>query len=340
MAGSKVSIYDIAELAGISAGSVSKILNNKGNFSQKTRERVLAIAQEQGYVANFAAKSLRDAHTRTVGIVTPDISNDFFSSIIQGVEVLLREAGYTSYICSFSNDPDVERDCVRSFLQKQVDGFAFIGGRWAIDLAGLGVNVPSVCIDHDATDGSDCVVVNSDMAGMAYDATSVLARRGCERVAALNVSSLTTSTPGLQLLDGYHRALVDAGMEVIPELYLTSKHRVRSYMEAEELVSECLEAGLAPDGIVAVGDRVALGAINALVKRGLVPGKDVKVIGMDNSVYSRIVTPAVSSIDRNVAGMAREASQALLAMLGGKKPERSRIIIPHRVIERATTLGE
>ena len=112
MAKRTVSIYDIAKLAGVSTATVSNVLNEKGSYSQKTRDLVLRIAREQGYVANFAAKSLRESSTKTVALLTPDVSNDFFSTLVLKVEGLLRTAGYSSYICNTGNDSEREDEYV------------------------------------------------------------------------------------------------------------------------------------------------------------------------------------------------------------------------------------
>ena len=107
-------------------------------------------------------------------------------------------------------------------------------------------------------------------------------------------------------------------------------------MEAAQLVGECLDAGYGFDGAVALGDRVALGVVNALKERGVAVGTDVRVIGMDDSIYSRISSPAISTVRRNTGQLAKKGVEALLA---GKEPAQTHVVVPHEVIERATTLG-
>lgn len=97
--------------------------------------------------------------------------------------------------------------------------------------------------------------------------------------------------------------------------------------------------GFGLDGIVALGDRAALGACAAIGKRGLVVGRDVLVIGTDDTLYARIARPALSSVNRHVGQMAERGVQALLAMMAGERPAQTQIVIPHEVVERASTLG-
>ena len=100
-----------------------------------------------------------------------------------------------------------------------------------------------------------------------------------------------------------------------------------------------IDGGYAFDGLVALGDRVALGAVNALKVRGIRVGVDVRVMGMDDSIYSRISSPAISTINRHTDEMAERGVDALLAMMQGADPQAQDLVVPHEVVERATTLG-
>ncbi len=339
MAKRAVSIYDIARLAGVSTATVSNVLNSKGNYSNATRDRVLEIAREQGYVANFAAKSLRESRTKTVALVTPDVSNDFFSTIVLAAEGDLRAAGYTSYVCNTANDAEREASYVRDLLSKQVDGIVYIGGTSTVAIE-ASVDVPVVHIDHMGTAGvAREVYVGNDMPAVVHDMTSTLLAHGCRRIACVSVSATLYHTPQNDLLQGYRDCLRENGLPAGEALVLQGAHQEKSYVEAEGLVGAYLDDGGALDGIVALGDRVALGAVRALIARGRAVGTDVRVIGMDDSIYSRISMPAISTVHRNTGQMAREAVGALLAMMDGGQPERRAITVPHEVIERESTLG-
>ena len=335
-----VSIYDIAQLAGVSTATVSNVLNNKGSFSQKTRDLVLRIAREQGYVANFAAKSLREASTKTIALLTPDVSNDFFATIVLKVEGRLRTAGYASYICNTANDHEREDEYVRDLISKQVDGIVYIGGATRRPINAT-ADLPVVHIDHTGSTGmAREVYVGNDMGALAYDMTKTLLAHGCTRVALASVSASLYRSEEHDQAAGYYACLAEMGIAVDQSLILEGPHRQTSLIEAEQLVGECLDAGHRFDGVVALGDRVALGVVNALKARGVAVGHDVRVIGMDNSIYSRISSPAISTVRRNTDVMAERAVKALLAMLRDEKIAETSIVVPHEVIERETTLGE
>lgn len=339
MAKNTVSIYDIAQLAGVSTATVSNVLNRKGSYSQKTKELVERIAREQGYVANFAAKSLREASTKTVAIITPDVSNDFFSTLVLDVEGLLHEAGYAAYICNTANDDEREREYVYGLLSKQVDGIAYIGGRTREPLQAA-TDVPVLHIDHTGSTGMRREVsVGNDMDALVCDMTETLFARGCARVALVGVSAALYRSKDQDQAAGYYHYLANHGIEVDQSLVLEGPHRRSSLIEAEQLVADALDGGRSFDGVVALGDRVALGVVNALKARGVAVGRDVRVIGMDDSIYSRISTPAISTVRRNTTEMAERGVEALLAMLRGEGLQDVHIVVPHEVVERMSTLG-
>ncbi len=339
MAKRAVSIYDIARLAGVSTATVSNVLNEKGSYSAKTRDLVLRIAREQGYVANFAAKSLREASTKTVAILTPDVSNDFFSTLVLGVEGRLREAGYSSYICNTANDQERESSYVLDLLSRQVDGIVYIGGMTRVPIE-ANVDVPVVHIDHTGTTGVRReVFVGNDMPSLSYDMTSTLFDHGCKHVALASVSASLYRTAEHDQAAGYYNYLSQHGIRLDKNLVLEGAHRQPSIVEAEGLVRGCLDDGFEFDGVVALGDRVALGVVNALKSHGIKVGRDVRVIGMDDSIYSRISTPAISTVNRHTDEMAERGVEALLSMLAGDDPVDDHIVVGYEVVERTTTLG-
>ena len=117
--GKSSSMRQIAVAAGVSVATVSHVINGSGRFSEDTRKRVEAAIEEYGYVTNMAAKSLRVAQSRTIGMIVPDISNDFFSKIALHVERELATEDYSVFVCNSANDPARERDYFRTLASKQ-----------------------------------------------------------------------------------------------------------------------------------------------------------------------------------------------------------------------------
>lgn len=338
MSGKAVSIYDIARLAGVSTATVSKVLNGKGSISQATKDRVLEIAQREGYVASFAARSLSRGDTHTVGILAPDVSNPFFSGLVRRVETLLYDAGYVCYVCDTGNDVDRARRNLESLAQRQVSGLVFVNGRYELEDLGIVDGLPVVEIDPVIRSKRPWTVsVGNDFSAMARDAVRLLARRGCRRIALLSVFTGATSSDGEWM--GLRATLAEFGLTPDRNLVLVGSHRKESRVEAAELVGQCLDDGYRMDGIVCLGDRIALGACQALRERGLEIGRDVLVVGMDNSLFSQVAVPAISSVDRHEDEMAECGVEALLSMVRGEEPEEDRITVGYDIVERESTLG-
>lgn len=324
-----------------SKATVSNVLNGTGRVGEETRQRVLQIAEREGYVANFAAKSLRAAETRTVGIVTPDISNVFFSSIVMRLERELYNAGYASFACDTENDPQREASYIKSMLHKQVDGLVFVNGKRRLDLSALPTKVPTVVLDRITTGTHERFVsVDNDVRQMTHDMTKTLLDHGCTRIAFVSVSASTAPLTENARYVGYIEALAEAGARLDQRLVLRGQHVKPSNLEAEELVGSLLERGEPVDGIVAIGDRVAIGAMTALEEHGLNVGSDVLDIGCDDTPIARLFTPTLSSVNRNVDKLASRAAEALIALMNGAALEQTQIIVDHQVVERASTLGQ
>lgn len=335
-----VSVYDIAELTGVSATTVSNVLNGRGRFSNKTRDLVLKVAQEQGYVVNLAARGLHSGRSHTAGIITTDVSNDYFSSIVLEIERLMRTSGYTSFICNTLYDPDQLVAYVQELRQRNSDGIFIVGGTAPDNLAAL-TSQPLVLIDFysNGTLPANSVTVRTDLFQATADQVVTLARHGCRRIVFLLLDAPGSYRPGHPIYQGYRAGLAACGLPLYEELELIGPHRKKSRMESRELVLDLIDSGAEFDGVLAVGDRQALGAVEALQERGLTPGHDVRVIGLDNSLYSQLYTPSISTVERNTDEMARVGAKAMLAMIEGKEPDAHEFTIPHRIIERATTLG-
>jgi len=210
---------------------------------------------------------------------------------------------------------------IRSLTERQVDGLLFVAGGTPLtrELVGPDVHVVAICRPTDETFG-DCTEVNNDMRKIIYDGISHLARKGCVRIAFLAVFTGAPARFARWLEPSYRAALEDAGLRLDRNLELVGPHEEPSYLEAELLVGECLDGGWAPDGIFAYGDRLALGAMNTLVARGLIPGRDVRVLGLDDSALARMSSPTLSSIARDPECLAKNSVEALLSLMEGGQP--------------------
>lgn len=334
-----VSIYDIAQAAGVSAATVSNVLNDRGRFSEKTRVLVTNTAKQLGYMPNLAARGLREQRTNTIGIVTPDVSNDFFSAIVLTLERAMHEHGYTSFICNTWYRNAENADYLAELKQRGVDGIFFVGGESLGDLALLG-DTPCALIDYPLPERPRrFTLARNDASQAVFDQAELLISRGCTSPAILMTTSFDDLSKETIMLPGFKRCLTKHGIAYSDDRALVMTHEKTSQQSARDRMAQALAGDFAFDGIVCIGDRIALGCCEELAAHGIKPGIGVKVIGLDNSLYSRLGAFGISTVERNTDVMARFAIDTMLSMLAGKEPSVQELIVPHRIIERASTLG-
>ncbi|WP_058270344.1 LacI family DNA-binding transcriptional regulator [Olsenella massiliensis] len=333
-----VSIYDIAKVCGVSAATVSNVLNDRGRFSQRTKRSVLKAANDLGYAPNLTARSLRVASTKTVAIITPDVCNDFFSNIVLHIERGMYLKGYASYIANSSYRSSVVNEYLQNLYQRGIDGYFLVGYTGEEDFSII-ADKPCALLDYTGPSRPDqyFLAVN-DIGAMIRDQVRVLADRGCTRIALSVINTDDSFSQGGSLYNVFRDALQKNGLHFNPQLLLSGPHLKSSRRDSYERVSKALSSGLAIDGIAAIGDRLALGALEAVRDHGLKVGHDVKVMGIDDSLYSQISHPAISTISRNTNQLAMSCVEAMSDMLEGIELPCHEIVIPHKVIERESTL--
>ena len=335
MASGRPSIRDIAQLAGVSVATVSRVINDNGRFSEETRKRVLKVIDESGYVANMAARSLRSSKSGNIGMIVPDISNDFFSSVALHVERELAGQGYSVFVCNSGNDAEREKNYFRTLTSKLVDGIICISGLNSLNADLLTSRIPVVCVDRYPDSARFVPRVSSDDVKASRMATEHLIDRGCRHI--LFMSSFTVDYGRRDREAGYREAHAAHGRAPKESdlIYITGAKP--SMVEAEELITRYLdEHGCDFDGIFASSDHAAVGCLNALRTAGIdVPGQ-VRLAGYDDSVYSRLTSPQITSVQRHTDQLAARGCEALLTLLSGEVPPLE-TFVPTELVERESS---
>lgn len=333
----KLSIRDIARMADVSVATVSRVINNNGRFSEETRQRVQKVIDENGYVTNMAARSLRSSKSGNIGMIVPDISNDFFSAIALHAERFLAGKGYSVFVCNSGNDPEREMDYFRTLTSKLVDGILCISGLNTLEDDLLTSRVPVVCIDRYPENARAIPRVSTNDVEASRVATEHLIEQGCQNI--LFVSSYTARHSKRDREDGFIQALTAHGLPspVENRIYITGEQP--SMVEAETFLTELLQQrGLDFDGIFCSSDHTAVGCLRALRAANVdVPGQ-VRVAGFDDSIYAQLTTPSITSIQRHPDQLARRGCEALLQLIAGETPPLE-TYVPADLVIRDSTLS-
>jgi LacI family transcriptional regulator len=310
-------IRDVARLAGVSIGTVSKALNAGGRLSQETRNKVLQIARQIDYRPNDLAQSLHRTRSMTVGIISSDSFGRFTLPIVEALEQQLADQGIAIFMCNATDDPARERQHINQLLGKRIDGLV-VTSRRADERPPVGPlppGLPVIYVYSRPNDHSALSLVPDDEGG-ARQAVHHLLSLGRRRIAHITGPERFEAV-GLRHR-GYVSELQAAGLEPAPGFYLSGTW---SEGWGRDAVAQLFDSSRpTPNALFCGNDQIARGAIEALRERGIDVPTQVAVIGFDNwDVMTLGVRPPLSSIDMNLTELGREAGRTLLAMMGGER---------------------
>lgn len=320
-----VTLADVAKAAGLSGSTVSRALSAPEKVNPRTRERVRKIAEEMGYVPNHTARSLTSGRTDILGLVMPDISNPFFPPIIKAVQARAQAKGRTILIAD-TDERSADEPLRASEMRARVDGLIFVSPRSETtvltELARLG---PAVFVNRVVPDQTSIIIDSGD--GMRQ-AVEHLAALGHRTIAYLNGPRRSWSNQ--QREKAVTEAAVEFGLTV--REYGPFEPQVQSGVQAADLI-------LASDitGVIAYDDLIALGVMARLNERHVAVGRDMSIIGVDDSPMSSMAYPTLTTVA--VPGMQAGAAavDAIVRRLDAPDGEPETITLETRLTVRSST---
>lgn len=292
---SRTTITEIAKELNISASTVSRALNNNPAISKKTREAVIELAKKRNYLPNLLALNLLKKRTNTIGVIVPEITSYFFSSIISGIQDLLNPLGVNMIIGQSNESFEEEKSLVRTFASIRVDGFLISPSSKTKNFDHLKIltenNIPLVIFDRDC-EGLEVDKVFVDEYKGAFQAVEHLIKSGCRRIA--HIAGPFTLSTARHRLKGYEDALKLHGLPVNKEYIVesrgfTPKHGIRPTKQLLTLQNP-------PDAIFTINDGVAIGAMFVLKEAGIIIPDQISLIGFDDDPHSSYFKPSLSTV--------------------------------------------
>lgn len=339
-------IRKISEQTNLSIATVSKALNGKNGVNQKTRDMILAVAEELNYQPNLNARSLKSGRSRTIGIITEDFTVFNAPFIMDSMAAACDEAGYHYIIGNmrfyqrYGNIPSDEEESaaivhstIRDMLSKQVDGIIYLGchSHRIVSLSGhKGIKfVCAYCISSDPS--ISYVTYNDEKA--AFEITELLIKQGANRIGM--ITGPAESVHSINRTRGHQEALFANGIPYNPKLTLAGDwERDSGYQMGEQLVKEGVNA------IFAHNDLMALGVLEYCNAHDIAVGKDLKLIGFDNREVSTVCRPMLSTVALPLYEIGQTAIRLMLDILNGKAPSKTgEISLNCSIIERESTKG-
>lgn len=330
---SKVTIVDVAAAAGVSFGTVSRVINNDVHVKPTTRERVLAAMKELDFVANRQARSLAGGKSNLVGVLVPDLGTGYIGEIIRGIDAELVETGYDLMLFTTHRTAVKEANYVANLAQDTVDGLLLVLPRNPVDYTGTleQRKFPFVLIDHQGT-GEDCPAAGATNWQGAYNATDYLIKLGHHDIGF--ITGWLDLGAAVDRLEGYKTALRYHHIPVRPELiYEGTFNQLDGYSGAQRF----LELENPPTAIFASNDVMAMAAMDAAREHGLRVPEDISVLGFDDIPQASLVHPALTTVRQPLEQMGRAATQMLLEILKNPNSKPGRISLPTELIIRDST---
>ena len=306
-----MTIKDISAQTGYSVGTVSRVLNNQPNVSEKARQVILEAANRSGFQLNANAKQLKQQHSNAILVVVKGTSNELFSSLVESIQTHMNEKPQALVVDYLDEDANEVLRALQLCREKKPLGILFLGGNRDHFLADFGkITVPSVLVTNDASGLSfaNLSSVSSDNALAARTAIDNLAALGHRKIAVIGGDRETSDTTKLRY-QGCMEAFQTHGIGFDGELDYES---VRfSFEGGYKAAQNLLRRGREFTAIFAMADIMAIGAIRALRDAGLRVPEDVSVMGFDGLLIGQYLIPTLSTIRQSVEELAALSIQIL-----------------------------
>ena len=319
---SRTTITDIANQLGVSPATVSRSLNDHPAISAKTKKAVVRLARKLNYQPNQLALNLLQKKTNTIGVIVPEITSHFFSSIINGIQDLVNPLGVNMIIGQSNESYKEEKRIIQTFMSISVDGFLISPSSKTKKFDHLNAlvdnNVPLVIFDRDC-EGVNVDKVFVDEYSGAFQAVEYLIQSGCRRIA--HISGPPTLSTSRHRLKAYKDALNKNGIEeneeyIIPTRGFTPKHGINP-------TKQLLALEKRPDAIFAVNDGVAIGAMFVIKEAGIKIPDDISVIGFDDDPHSCYFKPSLSTIWQPTYELGMLSARLLMKRINSKTNDAS-----------------
>lgn len=325
-----VSIKDVAEAAGVSTATVSRVLSNGLHVRPEVRERVMATVERLGYRPNLVARSLRSQQSNTISLIVSDISNPFFTAISRAVEDTAYAQGFSVLLCN--TDEDAEKEAIYLGLMRDMSVAGTIMSPTRQTIANFSESdfpFPVVVVDRPISD-RDVDAVLLDNVDAAYRLVTHLIEQGYRRIGAL-CSEMST---GLERQIGYEKALRSHGLAPKTEYMKYVAPRAEAGYAA---TLKILDAAEPPDALFTANSLLGVGALQAIRERNMAIPGDIALVTFDETTWATLVQPAITLIAQPTYEIGRTAAELLLQRIADPDRPTRQVILKGQLQVRGSS---
>jgi LacI family transcriptional regulator len=330
----RTTIRDIADLAGVSIATVSRVLNDRPDVAPETREYVMQVVRAQGFSTNRGARGLSSGRTGMIGLTLPLVADAYFGPILSGAAEALYESDMRIVLAPTLHQHDREVSLLERLMGGTTDGaILMLPEESAEELLTLQQQgFPFVIVDPREAPPDGIACVSAMHADGAKQATEHLLALGHRRIGAIAGPAGWYATE--ERLIGFRSALAGAGILLDPDLVVHSDWRIPRGTDAAR---ELLALPDPPTAIFGFNDNVAIGAMHAARERGLALPDDLSIVGFDDTTQAGIVTPRLTSVSQPLAEMGRMGVSLLIRILEGQRVDALRMELSTKLVTRQST---
>jgi LacI family transcriptional regulator, kdg operon repressor len=323
----RVTMADVAREAGVSKSTVSQYLNKRYEYmGEKTKQKIEEAIATLGYQPNFLARSLKQKRTSLIGIIVANITHYFSTEVSRAIEDFFHQYDLQVIVCNADDDPEKEKKYIEMLRAKQVDGLIIFprGKNNALYESMVKQSYPVVFVDRKV-ENPDVFSVITDNTESTYKAIQHFIKKGHQNI-AFAVQPLTVSTR-IDRLEGYKKALMDAGLEVNPDFIIEG-----SIAEMKEKLEQLFSLDVKPTALFAANDRVFITLGEFIKEKGIKFGEDIDVVVFDNIPFSQMLETTLSFIIQPATEMGRKAAELLYQQIQKENQEPEVFVFPSKMM--------
>lgn len=325
-------IKDVAKKAGVSVTTVSRVLNGEKYVKDDLKAKVKRAIDELGYAPSHIARSLVRKKTNLIGVIVPDLTSSFYSTILSSIEETASLNDYNLLVCNIIEDTDKELKYLNVFKEMRVDGIIIMHEKLSEDIRSFinKLDIPVIFSSVRPLDHKFVSVIIDDYEA-AYDATRYLIELGHERIAFIG-GDMRDITSGQNRYVGYRNALKDQRVRIVNDYIRFGDYKTQS---GYNLMKELLACEPRPTALFAVSDDMAVGAMNCIHDHQLKVPDDISIIGFDGSQLTELVRPRLSSMEQPIQDMGKITVDTLIELISDPTySPREDLILGHKLVVR------
>jgi DNA-binding LacI/PurR family transcriptional regulator len=318
-------IKDVAKKANVSVATVSRVINKKGYVNEETRALVENAIHQLNYIPNELARSLFNKHSKLIGVLVPHFDTQFYAELIEGIENAAMKLGYKIMLSNTQDNAKREKDYIHIYSQYNIDGIIVASNAHNVEQL-IKSDLPIVTVDHILSENIPSITSNNILGGII--AAQKLISGGARYILELRGPSflLTVSERSL----GFRQVLVQNNIPYI-------SYDTDLLNPSIDVITQIIQDHPEIDGVFATSDFLAIHAQNILQKLGRKVPDDVQIVGFDNIVYTKLVSPTITTIEQPIRRMGELALESLVKLLNEESLGDFHSVLDVKLIEREST---